>query len=474
MTLRFAKAAVGRDRHRATPPTTTPTPTTPTTRTRPQDDAAADRRHTNAGRVAPAGRTGRPDRTDTRRDPHVATASAARPGRTIAVLAVLTVLVFGLICVVAPDEIGKESLTAGAEVPAAARPRPRGRHQHHPDAPDGQRCRVGAEGLAEPGGRDHPQPGRRLRCRRGRGHHRRATTSSSRSRASRTRTSSPRSQQTAELRFRPVAGGASRRADPAEHAERRPPAAVRVGLAERVAEPARPTPLADARRTEQRASSRGRCAAAGSTTPAPSAPAPTARRRRPAGDDPAPVDAGLARPCRSSSPSSTARNPEKVRQELRTPGPTTRRSRWSPARGRQREVPARPGRGARHGRQAASAGLAQNSQGVPTGGWQVNLKFTGDGQQEVRRRRRDGWSALQRRRRTCSRSCWTAWSSPRPSLNDGPIPGGQAQITGNFTQAEATDLANVLKYGALPLTVRHRRGAEGLGDRSAATSSRPA
>jgi len=32
------------------------------------------------------------------------------------------------------------------------------------------------------------------------------------------------------------------------------------------------------------------------------------------------------------------------------------------------------------------------------------------------------------------------------------IPGGNAQITGSFTQKSATDLANVLKYGALPLT----------------------
>lgn len=39
-----------------------------------------------------------------------------------------------------------------------------------------------------------------------------------------------------------------------------------------------------------------------------------------------------------------------------------------------------------------------------------------------------------------------------PSLNNGPIPGGQASITGGFTQREAQDLANVLKYGALPLT----------------------
>jgi len=34
----------------------------------------------------------------------------------------------------------------------------------------------------------------------------------------------------------------------------------------------------------------------------------------------------------------------------------------------------------------------------------------------------------------------------------GAIPGGSAQITGNFSQDEATSLANVLNYGALPLT----------------------
>ena len=33
-----------------------------------------------------------------------------------------------------------------------------------------------------------------------------------------------------------------------------------------------------------------------------------------------------------------------------------------------------------------------------------------------------------------------------------PITNGQAQITGNFTQGEATQLANILSYGALPLT----------------------
>ncbi|MBD0292780.1 MAG: protein translocase subunit SecD [Jiangellaceae bacterium] len=38
-----------------------------------------------------------------------------------------------------------------------------------------------------------------------------------------------------------------------------------------------------------------------------------------------------------------------------------------------------------------------------------------------------------------------------PTVNE-PIPGGNAQISGSFTQAEAQALANVLNYGALPLT----------------------
>ena len=35
-----------------------------------------------------------------------------------------------------------------------------------------------------------------------------------------------------------------------------------------------------------------------------------------------------------------------------------------------------------------------------------------------------------------------------------PIPGGTSQITGNFTQASATQLQNVLKYGSLPLNFK--------------------
>jgi preprotein translocase subunit SecD len=39
-----------------------------------------------------------------------------------------------------------------------------------------------------------------------------------------------------------------------------------------------------------------------------------------------------------------------------------------------------------------------------------------------------------------------------PAINQGPITGGQARITGSFTQSQATLLANQLSYGALPLS----------------------
>ena len=39
-----------------------------------------------------------------------------------------------------------------------------------------------------------------------------------------------------------------------------------------------------------------------------------------------------------------------------------------------------------------------------------------------------------------------------PAINRGPITGGQAQITGSFSQGQATLLANQLSYGALPLS----------------------
>jgi preprotein translocase subunit SecD len=41
-----------------------------------------------------------------------------------------------------------------------------------------------------------------------------------------------------------------------------------------------------------------------------------------------------------------------------------------------------------------------------------------------------------------------------PAINQGPIVGGSAEIFGQFSQPQATNLANVLSYGSLPLTFR--------------------
>ena len=92
----------------------------------------------------------------------------------------------------------------------------------------------------------------------------------------------------------------------------------------------------------------------------------------------------------------------------------------------------------------ASAGLDTQAGNV----WTVLLTFNGEGTK--------AFGALTKR--------VTGLASPQnqvaivldgvvvsaPRINEA-IPSGNAQITGSFTQQEATDLSNVLKYGALPL-----------------------
>jgi protein-export membrane protein SecD/preprotein translocase SecF subunit len=94
--------------------------------------------------------------------------------------------------------------------------------------------------------------------------------------------------------------------------------------------------------------------------------------------------------------------------------------------------------------------IADATAAIPQGtvAWQVNLEFTSSGAEAF-------FASTQR---------LAAQAPPQnqfaivldglvvsaPRVNE-PIPGGRAQITGQFTQAEATALANVLRYGALPL-----------------------
>ncbi len=98
------------------------------------------------------------------------------------------------------------------------------------------------------------------------------------------------------------------------------------------------------------------------------------------------------------------------------------------------------------GQQVSKASSGIDQQGASA--WFVSLTFDGDGTK--------AFGALTSR--------VTSLPSPQnqvaivldglvvsaPVINEA-IPSGNAQITGSFTQTEAADLANVLKYGALPL-----------------------
>jgi preprotein translocase subunit SecD len=95
--------------------------------------------------------------------------------------------------------------------------------------------------------------------------------------------------------------------------------------------------------------------------------------------------------------------------------------------------------------------LSDANAGIPQGGfaWQVNLKFTGEGGKKFL----DATTNISQRPQ--GQNLFAIVLDSRaistPSVTS-PIPGGQAQITGTFTETEARDLANVLKYGALPVT----------------------
>ncbi|WP_425562126.1 protein translocase subunit SecD [Microlunatus spumicola] len=92
---------------------------------------------------------------------------------------------------------------------------------------------------------------------------------------------------------------------------------------------------------------------------------------------------------------------------------------------------------------SANAGIPQN--GIE---WVVNLQFNGEGSTQFENATR----ALAAKSDPMNRFSIVldGASISAPSVSTA-IPGGAAQISGGFTQQTATDLSNVLKYGALPL-----------------------
>ena len=98
------------------------------------------------------------------------------------------------------------------------------------------------------------------------------------------------------------------------------------------------------------------------------------------------------------------------------------------------------------GSQVSKAAAVLDQQGGA--GWMVSLTFNGDGTAAFGKMtsRITGFAAPANQAAIVLDGLVV--SSPRiiEAINS-----GSAQITGNFTQADATDLSNVLKYGALPL-----------------------
>jgi preprotein translocase subunit SecD len=86
--------------------------------------------------------------------------------------------------------------------------------------------------------------------------------------------------------------------------------------------------------------------------------------------------------------------------------------------------------------------------------WIVNLKFKSQGGQQFYEVTSDAYKAQAGSPQRQVAIILDGLVVSAPSIDNGPISGGSAQIYGppqSFTQQYATDLSNVLKYGALPL-----------------------
>ncbi len=98
----------------------------------------------------------------------------------------------------------------------------------------------------------------------------------------------------------------------------------------------------------------------------------------------------------------------------------------------------------------ANAGLQTSSTGIATGVWVVNLSFNGDGTAKFATATRTMFAATNGSDANRFAIVLDSQVISAPTVN-GVIQDGKPQISGSFTQQSATDLANQLKYGKLPL-----------------------
>ncbi|PJI85647.1 protein translocase subunit SecD [Luteimicrobium subarcticum] len=103
---------------------------------------------------------------------------------------------------------------------------------------------------------------------------------------------------------------------------------------------------------------------------------------------------------------------------------------------------------------SASSGLGQTSQGVSTGQWVVNMKFTSEGAKEftATTKRIAGLEAPRNQFAMVLDGLVIEAPSVDSQYATTGITGGSAEISGSFTRQSAATLANQLNFGALPLT----------------------
>ncbi len=98
------------------------------------------------------------------------------------------------------------------------------------------------------------------------------------------------------------------------------------------------------------------------------------------------------------------------------------------------------------GKRVSGANAAFDTQGG--NGWVVNLTFDGKGANQFTSVTKSLSAQAEPNNQFAIDLDGDVVSAPRV---DQALPGGSAQISGSFTQSSAEDLANVLKYGSLPL-----------------------
>ncbi|MGZ4590709.1 MAG: protein translocase subunit SecD [Actinomycetes bacterium] len=375
----------------------------------------------------------------------MATPTATRPGRTIAVLLALIALVYGLIYFVAPDKIGNQTLTlaqkytprlgldleGGTSVILTPRVAPgqTGKITSNTlnQAVGIIRNRVDSFGVAEaevttagnnivisvPGKQD--------------------------------KNILETVQQTAELRFRQVllSGGGTAVTPPTPTPSASGTASPKPSTTGSTSPSASPSP---SQSTNGRAIPKA-FRKASSATPSPASTVPVAPTAPAAG---ATATADIPPAQLQQFQALDCANTAKLQQDLRKPGVDdpkkplvtcssdgTEKYILGPAEVLGTDV------------KGASAGIGANSQGVSTGEWEVNLDFTKSGRKKFADITRRLINETGDRNRFGIVLDGLVVSAP---ATQAAITDGRARITGNFTQAEANNLANVLKYGALPLT----------------------